>query len=149
MKKLFSRNKGQLTYFLLFLMYFRARNTINSFVFVKEFTTYYLLFDIFCFGQKKLLKSEISKSRHDMVFLMLFSESLSKNTQKNNLQLQITYARNFILLLNRNVKIHSSGKAKSRRDEAKRMSDSNSAAKTTQKMIIIIVFQNILFCNAV
>ena len=33
------------------------------------------------------------------------------------------------LLFNRNAKIHRSGTAKSRRDEAKRMSDSDSADK--------------------
>ena len=34
-------------------------------------------------------------------------------------------------LFNRNAKIHSSSTAKSRRDEAKRISDSDSAAKKT------------------
>ena len=82
MKKLFSRNNGQLTYFLSFLMYFSARNTIKSLVFAKNI--YFFIFSYFLFWKKKiLLKSENLKSRHDGVFLMLFSDSLSKNTQKN------------------------------------------------------------------
>ena len=52
---------------------------LNNFFLLKTFT--FLFFDIFCFGQKKIsLKCENLKSRHDRVFLVLFSDSLSKNT---------------------------------------------------------------------
>ena len=54
----------------------------------------------------------------------------------------------FFSLFNRNAKIHRSGTAKSRRDEAKRMPDSDSAAKKTQKMIILTI-PKFLFSNAV
>ena len=82
MKKLFSRNNGQLTYFLSFLMYFSARNTIKLLVFAKNI--YFFIFSYFLFWKKNFLpKSQNSKSRHDGVFLMLFSDSLSKNTQRN------------------------------------------------------------------
>ena len=69
---------------------------------------------------------------------------------RENIQVIVIDARNFFSLFNRNAKIHSSGTAKSRRDEAKRMSYSDSAAKKHRKWShSSFVYFKIFSCNAV
>ena len=74
-----------------------------------------------------------SKTRHDRVILVFFSDSFSKNTLKKHQHciyksLLLTI---FFSIFYRNPKIRTFDRAKSRRDGAKRMSDSDSAAKKT------------------
>ena len=97
--------------------------------------------------------SEISKYEHDRLILMFFSDSLSKNTLKNIENIVIVHScSKFFSIFYRNAKISTSCTAKSRRDGEKRMSNSDSAAKKTQKMIILIncvfqIFFSVTQCN--
>ena len=91
--------------------------------------------DIFCFGQQFLcIKMKFlyrSKTRHDRVILVFFSDSFSKNTLKKHQHCiyKITFAQNFFSIFYRNPKIRTFDRAKSRHDGAQRMSDST-AKKT-------------------
>ena len=74
-----------------------------------------------------------SKTRHDRVILVFFSDSFSKNTLKKHQHCiyKITFAQNFFSIFYRNPKTCTFDRAKSRRDGAKRMPDSDSAATKT------------------
>ena len=76
------------------------------------------------------------KNRHDRLILIFFSDSLPKNTLKKYLKHSDSplLLKSFFSIFYRNAKISTSCTAKSRGDGEKRMSNSDSAVKKTQKM---------------
>ena len=79
------------------------------------------------------------KDTMDRFIPMLFSDFLSKNTSKDNQEIVIVHSCSiFFSILYRNTKIATSNTAKSRHVGEKLISDSDSTAKNTQKMIILV-----------